>query len=1171
MPPPVKDITFTSWLEEILGTPNEIKTATIVNLQKKYNEYLLLSVKASPSADVSDADIVSAFVEGPEALTDLKGINTRVSIRELYEDPQKALKGLYENTKNDLFNLDELAEDRRTELATRLMKGYVTDGEGSVPDSKYKDVGTKIDEANNLFLKGINKARFIPISLVFPIDPSTGKSTIQLLVDTTNGTDPNSVGKWEDRRAAEENTGQDAYYKPYMGLSGAIASLTATMESTNPRIQSKNTAYQEYSRAVALELGLNLDKTLNANGDPFLESLITKQIYTQKYNDQTKKWELVKIDEAKTGTSGYLGWTKTGEAATGSMIDPRLKGSNFTKIGSLHTVLVDEAGGDIATLLGDEPKLAKALGIDPTDFAGYTPEIKDFYKELARVEELKIRKSYLGATDTGLTLQDKWASAGLTRTLAGQDYSNEIREIWLPNDLDHYINQSSTRLYLLSQRHQSQLQAMLPAQVAKQMYDEEFKKKKAKITMVEVARAKKGGPSLSTAQIEANARAFATATMATKTTEVTDKTNRAMQRLKAAGEATEIASDLFATATFKEFFENVQSGSVIKSAIVLSRAYGALPDAPIWLRNTAELTRAFDPNVVSAKFDRAIYQSNVFRYQRYTPRPGDETEVFGLLKKIEALGLDKKSTNPGLLADLDINQLLNNPEKLKEFYQKLEDAKRLAVTNMGSMTPKVGTPLDGYIKILEDTGLLQKDLTGNYYFDTAKNTYTAFAKAQTTLTNWANPVKVLKEISGNAAHYTGFAVNNSKGLNPVLKTINTVTGGQLEASAWFDWEITDSAGKALGKYAFKRVKAKEMAGLFETNGVYEVLNAIDKGGLLPRRLGSSATTVEALFGDFGKLDDFYDHLLQARKAYEKYLASRSAGNSAAAAKAIPANLKPYIGILHDLGLLKQDATGKFLFESAFANYKNFVGPGGARNTLTAMSAGANGLLASKRWRLVTRMKEAKRDFDLVFKGNLQIFTGLLKNYNNFVNMLRNYLVKNIIFGTKITSMPVIGKFYAPIQGYLYHLGFSDMQTVTATIKNWRFVKYLSGLGQKLSSNPAILANLTSQALLKKILQSAIAKFGVKALGLLLKSAGFFLSGGISWAITLFGGTIFKASLKLLNFDPGGAGKEVAKGVKSLVNTIKKIIIYPIRLVISLGVHCDSDWLSNHYRCYCDSN
>lgn len=1152
------DTTFESWLDEIIGSPKSIKEETVIALKKKYERYWMLLAKANPSADITDADIISAFTEGPEALTDLQGVTSTISLKKLYENPYKTIKALAESTKNDIFNLDELASDRRTEMATRLMKGYVTDGDGSAPDSKYRDTGTRLDRANNVVLRGLHSASRIPLSLIYPIDPGTGKSTIQLVVDKTNGTDPKGIGEWEDRRVVEENIQKQTYHKSYMGLSTAVAGLAASMESTNPRLALKNDAYFEYGRVIAQELGTDLDLVLNTSDNGYLAVVLDTDLYTEKFDNTTGRWKRVRIDDAQNATKGFLGWDKSGDVARGKFSDKRLKGSSFTDIGILHKTLAENAGGDIEVLVANPNLMAKALNIDPADFVTFTPETQSFYKEFLRAEELRLRKSFIGIGETGLSLQKKWEQAGLTKTLRGRDYSDELSETWLIGDLDHCINQTSNRLFLSVQKSQPQLMAMLPKQIEQEIYNSEFKKQKAKIYANEMTKANRGGYTpLSTAQIELKAKANASAYVASKASEITDKTDRAIKRLKSATEAVNIASDLYATATFKEFFENVQSGSLVKSLIVLSRAYGSMPDSPVWLRSTAQWTNFADPDVVKNKIDRAIYHSNVFRYNRYTPIPGDETSVFGLLKKIESAGLHQKTVNTALVNDISISDLLNHPDKLADFYAKLEEAKKFALANPNN--PLQGTPLDGYIEILDKMGLLQKDSVGKYYLDYANENYTAFLKTQTKILQWANPVTVLTDrFTKNILHYTGVQIDAKKtaaGLNPVLNTLNKATFGQLESSMWLDWAVTDSTGRSLGYSTFRRVQAKNMAGLFENNGVFQMLDILDQKNILVKRLGAGAPTVESLFENFDKLDDLYKNLKDAGEAYKQFLLLRQTSGATVAAKHIPSHLKPYISILKDLNLLNTDQAGKFLFETVFANYDKFIGPTGAKTTLLALSSGKNALLSAKRWELVKRMYSSKRHLDIIFKGNLQLYSGLLKNYNNYSNMLRNYLIKNVIFGQQITSIPGIGKIYKPIQELIKDLGFSDQLTLSQTVKNWRFVKSVTGFGAKLQSNPAILAKLTSQAFLKKILQSAIAKFGVKALGFILQAFAGFLSGGLSWAFTIIAGTLFKMGLKLLKFDLVGAGKVIAEDTKSFVMTIKKIVVYPFRLLISLVLSC----------------
>ena len=138
-PQTLKGFSFLGWLEEIFDIVPGIPKQTWAIVQKPYGEIFLMRLKAYPSLTPSDSsqDYIAALYAGDVA--DLKGYVAQLDLlgkNGLLTNPTTALHALGKQTVKDILSLDEIASDRRTEIAIRLLRGQVTDGNDPAPKNK---------------------------------------------------------------------------------------------------------------------------------------------------------------------------------------------------------------------------------------------------------------------------------------------------------------------------------------------------------------------------------------------------------------------------------------------------------------------------------------------------------------------------------------------------------------------------------------------------------------------------------------------------------------------------------------------------------------------------------------------------------------------------------------------------------------------------------------------------------------------------------------------------------------------------------------------------------------------------------------------------------------------------------------------------------------------------
>lgn len=431
-----KEFTFIGWVEDVFNAPKNIGRKTFAVLQNRYNQtYVLWQVRANATeGDITDEDVVTAFTQGPESLSDLTGINVQLSLRNLIKDPKKTIKILGTKTFQDIANIDDLSSYRRGEIVRRLTQGYTTDGLNNGKSTKktlYEDNGKPLDEPDNLYLKGLRKAGLLKSFSEPYLDRSTGKaiSKMKLVVDMMNGTDPNFNGDWEDRRVAEEGLSREKQHKAYSQLAGAATRLASNVEFTGPRLRSRINTNVAYSRVLMTELGIELDQVFNTRKFASNEQLAGKKVYDQ--------------------------------AGREVKIDPHLANTNCDTMGSFHRTLIDptKGAGDIHKVISDPALIEEALGLNPGEFSALNLETQEFLKTALVLEDLDLRNSVINPSDNFAKVEAKWRQLGLTPELDGTNYNNHFKGAMLRGDLEHLRNQYSTKAFVIANGAGSQIKA----------------------------------------------------------------------------------------------------------------------------------------------------------------------------------------------------------------------------------------------------------------------------------------------------------------------------------------------------------------------------------------------------------------------------------------------------------------------------------------------------------------------------------------------------------------------------------------------------------------------------------------------------------------------------------------------------------------------------------------
>jgi len=426
MPIEQKEVTFLGWLEDIFKFPTGIPEKTFAVVKTEYEDIYLFRVTSRAAVSKAEpVDLVTAFSEGAESVADIKGVNVKLNLTDLVKNPLKTLNALGKGTIGQIMDLDEVELDRRSEIVSRLTRGQVTDGYVD----KYKDKGDHLAKPGNLLLRGLSGSGVFPFNSTFPIDPKTNRSKIQLVVDTTGGTDLNQRGDWEDTRTISEKENRFAQYKTYASLAGQLAGLAGNMESPGTREFYRNSAIVDYNRTVAREMGIDLEKVLNTQG-------------------------------------------------------PEIGKAKKEILGSLHTEIASGSHA-IDHLLSDETRIAKALNIplsrDPTRprvtaWTEFSLQEKELLKSFLKQEELMLRlsndESAVRFDFTPEEFIEKLNKKKLSPDLEGTEYegdekSKRIKRTYMLGDYEQRRTSYSLETYLKAEAYQKQIRKRIVEETRK--------------------------------------------------------------------------------------------------------------------------------------------------------------------------------------------------------------------------------------------------------------------------------------------------------------------------------------------------------------------------------------------------------------------------------------------------------------------------------------------------------------------------------------------------------------------------------------------------------------------------------------------------------------------------------------------------------------------------------
>ncbi len=245
MPPPVKEpITFLGWIEDLFKVPFELPQKSFMVFRDNFTGGLQITVSATGVDASKRSELISAFVESPEAFKDLSGVNTKFKIEDIIKQPLETLDKLGKGTVADVFKLDDIASIGRSETIESLTRGDTTIG------------SRNLNNPTNNILQGLKKVKLLNFDGI--IDPIRG-SAIRLVVNTAPSGAPL---KLEDRRTAEEGERGGSQYKTYTSLSGSLTGITSALEDPKTALRYRDSALDAYNRSVMRELGIDLDKTL---------------------------------------------------------------------------------------------------------------------------------------------------------------------------------------------------------------------------------------------------------------------------------------------------------------------------------------------------------------------------------------------------------------------------------------------------------------------------------------------------------------------------------------------------------------------------------------------------------------------------------------------------------------------------------------------------------------------------------------------------------------------------------------------------------------------------------------------------------------------------------------------------------------------------------------------
>lgn len=536
-----QDTSFLGFVEEFFKTPvNFPKNVYALYVKGKERTVTLVSVR-SPQSNETDSSFISTFVAGgPEALKDVKGINTAVSAEDLFKNPLKTVKTLGEKTFKDITSLDEISSDKRSDVLEGLTKGTLS--------QRGKDIlSPQSDVVRNLKRLGLNLVNPDDLTETTPTITTPGgevRSAIQLL-----GTPHAATAPSDDRQLIEQNKKRDVKYKAYRDLAGGLTALAGYMETVKPRQKFYTETVTAYNRSVLSELGIDLDEVLPVKGKRGLDPSVNA----------------VRLHDTKGSFSDEL---YAGQRA-------------FTT-----------ANENLEDLLNNDTRLRKALSLssgDPYNDALWNnldPTTKEVIKASLESEFVNqgLYTSLKGSA--GKTAFETDLGTGLTSFVAKQKYIDPTGKEKDSGLKEGIVERETNR-------------RALEAQIKAQLNDPELKARIANAARIQVEKQsllnlnqELGLPTGSITSLTDSR--IPTSRLTDIQNDIANASDRAIERHLAAVKSANVSNNLFFAATMNEFLESIEKGSFVETALISTRMVGMIPFVNAKLGSPEEYTQILD-------------------------------------------------------------------------------------------------------------------------------------------------------------------------------------------------------------------------------------------------------------------------------------------------------------------------------------------------------------------------------------------------------------------------------------------------------------------------------------------------------------------------------------------------------------------------------------------------
>lgn len=561
-PKPSQPVTLKNWERDVKNVPAEVLERTIAAVRAKNSNYLGLSTMSrAPFTGLNADQFMMAQIEGDEAFRDVKGVNISLDLQKLAKDPVKTIKVLGIKTVQDIFSVNELSAHKRSLQMTDLLNGKALEqsvSSGLTPDQ----LEDKFRTPDSPIIRNLDKS--FPLADV-PIDFSTGKSLIQLLVPNKTAGTKNTI-PYEDRMTVEEKewekratqTGDKKAdnFKTYSDLAKAAIKLSGgSMERHEPRLLTRDEVLLEYHRCILREMGVDLNQTLS-NGP---KDLVGKTFYT--------------------------------------------------------TLTSPQFNGDVEALIADDKMLMVALGLDKIpDGAAVFAQNKLLLQQFARAEELSIKSAFVPPVRaSGTRVMSAHRDAKLSTKIGSKEYSsNPI----LPTDNILDVSGKKAKEHIESSVYISDLtyekaRALVELDM---LSDGSEARIRAAIAKGIEAKYQPNTPAWRNAYNQAYQQQLATfgnqqlnramLTQAKQAAEdfVKDEKDKAIKRsfdrLESAKKVKDIGNGLFFAGLTNDFLTAVAGDSVIEQMLVTSRLLASIPWASSKFKSGADLANFFDISTI---------------------------------------------------------------------------------------------------------------------------------------------------------------------------------------------------------------------------------------------------------------------------------------------------------------------------------------------------------------------------------------------------------------------------------------------------------------------------------------------------------------------------------------------------------------------------------------------